>query len=147
MSYENPGSGRWNFSPSEMVDAGFYNDLAGWCERLGPEEQAVGFDRVLREIGEPACNDDSSRTSFGQRVARLVEAEAFESAAIALLPQSAIYSGGRMKDGSFIAQVIPEGSAGAHSREAQSLAMAWIAALLRAMGRQLAEAKEAVADR
>ena len=58
-----------------------------------------------------------------------------------MIAPTAIFTGGRMKDGSYIAQVIPEGSAGAHSRNAHSLSMAWLAALLRATAREVVEGR------
>lgn len=59
-------------------------------------------------------------------------AGAYESAVLALMPNSATFTGGRMGDGSVIAQVVLGADAAAHSREARWLAMAWLAALLRA---------------
>lgn len=141
MSYEKPGNEWWQSSATGVRDAEFLEDLAQWCERLEPGDQRKGFDRVLREVGEPAVEPGGD--NVGRRIALLVDAAAYESAAIAMIPQSAIYSGGRMKDGAFVAQVIPDQSAGAHSRNARSLAMAWLAALLRSMARQAAEASAA----
>ena len=62
-------------------------------------------------------------------------AGAHESAVIALIPTAATFTGGRLGDGSIIAQVVLTEEASAHSREARWLAMAWLAALLRAMAR------------
>lgn len=141
MSYENPGNQWCQSSAIETTDPEFLEDLAQWCERLEPGEQRKGFDRILVEL--IGCGTTPGDGNFGRKVELLVEAAAFESAAVAMIPHNAIYSGGRMKDGSFVAQVIPDASAGAHSRHARSLAMAWLAALLRAMARQAAEARTA----
>ncbi len=131
----------WQSIAIEATDPEFLENLAQWCERLEPGDERKGFDRVLREVGEPAVEPDGD--TIAHRVARLVDVAAYESAAIAMIPLGAVYSGGRMKDGSFVAQVIPDESAGAHSRQARSLAMALLAALLRAMARLAAEAKAA----
>ncbi len=140
MPFEKPGKQVWGSAAFEDVDPARFNDLAGWCEQLTATEQRAGFDRVLREIGTNGVVGDPDRT-----VAQFADAGAFESAAIALIPQSAFYTGGRMKDGTFAAQVVPEGGTGAHSRNARSLAMAWLAALLRALARQCVEARSASA--
>ncbi len=64
-------------------------------------------------------------------------AGAHESAVLALMPTAAVFTGGRLADGSVVAQVVLGGDAAAHSREARWLAMAWLAALLRAMAHVL----------
>lgn len=145
MSYEQTERSWWAAAGNTKTDAEHYNDLAEWCEQLKPSEQRQGFDRVLNQLADFGADADGDRKDVATHwISRLVDSGAFESAAIALIPRTAIYTGGRMKDGSFVAQVIPEDSAGAHSRQAQSLAMAWLAALLRALARQSAEAKGAV---
>jgi hypothetical protein len=60
-----------------------------------------------------------------------------ESAALALMPSTATFTGGRLADGAVIAQVVLGATAAAHSREARWLAMAWLAALLRAVASQI----------
>ncbi|MBB3862254.1 hypothetical protein GGQ88_003552 [Novosphingobium hassiacum] len=132
MSYEATRAEWWTSFSIESVDPDALDGLAQWCEQLHPAQQREAFARVV-----PQLSSDS------QGIDLLVEVGAFESAAIALIPRSAIFTGGRLKDGSFVAQVVPEGSAGAHSRDARSLAMAWLAALLRAVARHAAEAKRA----
>lgn len=125
---------------ARQADAQHYNELAEWCERLDPAEQRRGFERILGEMTDSGDHGAGTRKDTAlQWVSSLAESGAFESAAIALIPRSATFTGGRMKDGAFVAQVIPEGSAGAHSRNAQSLSMAWLAALLRALARQSIE--------
>jgi len=59
-------------------------------------------------------------------------AGAHESAVLAMMPASSTFTGGRLADGSVIAQVLLAPGAAAHSRGARWLAMAWLAALLRA---------------
>lgn len=146
MSYEQAGSSWWASASNAEPDAEYYNDLAEWCEQLEPSEQRQGFDRVLNQLADFGVSPaGASKDAASQWIALLADSGAFESAAIALMPRSATYTGGRLKDGSFVAQVIPDGSAGAHSRQAKSLAMAWLAALLRALARQAAEAKGAIA--
>jgi len=66
------------------------------------------------------------------RAARFASCGAFESSVLALVPHSATVTGGRLASGTAIAQVVLSSRAGAHSRRADSLAMAWLAALLRA---------------
>lgn len=144
MSYEQTGRLRWAAAENTTADAKHYSDLAEWCEQLEPSEQRKGFDRVLNQLGDLGTATEGAGQPLKPWISLLVDSGAFESAAIALIPQTAIFTGGRMTDGSFVAQVIPENSAGAHSRNAQSLAMAWLAALLRALARQSAEAKGAV---
>ncbi len=139
MSYEKPVMQRWDSVSHDEIDPEQYHDLAAWCEQLEATEQVTGFDRVLRELAERGGVHGKS----GQNVTRFADVGAFESAAIALIPQSAIYTGGRLKDGTFVAQVILDGGTGAHSRNARSLAMAWVAALLRALARQAVEARGA----
>lgn len=146
MSYEQGGRSWWAAAQNTAPDAEHYNALAEWCEQLDPSEQRQGFERVLNQLADfDVAGEGASKTVAGHWISLLADSGAFESAAIALIPRTAIYTGGRMKDGSFVAQVIPENSAGAHSRHARSLAMAWLAALLRALARQSAEAKGAVA--
>lgn len=137
MSHEQTG-GAWfaGFSGGQP-DPERLSALARWCEQLAPTEQRKGFERVLLEIASPQTEDEGGRLNAAfDWIGVLADSGAFESAAVALIPRDAIFTGGRLKDGSFVAQVILDGGVGAHSREAQSLAMAWIAALLRAFARQ-----------
>ena len=145
MSNKQSGGAWWTAADKAEPDQEAYNDLAQWCEKLDPSEQRAGFDRVLQEITDFGTSPQGSRKQIaGQWIAMLVDSGAFESAAIALMPRTSTFNGGRLQNGTFVAQVILEGSAGAHSRQAQSLAMAWLAALLRAFARQAAEAKGAL---
>lgn len=132
----------WTSARNAASDPAYYNKLAEWCESLDPAEQGRGFERIMGEIADFGGSTANARKDAASRwISSLADSGAFESAAIALIPQSATFTGGRMKDGTFVAQVIPEGSAGAHSRNARSLSMAWVAALLRALARQSIEAK------
>lgn len=105
-------------------------------------DQRLGFERVLREMAKADNSDDAALQSVAfQWIELLSDSGAFESAAVALIPRDAIFTGGRLKDGSFVAQVVLDSGAGAHSRTAKSLPMAWIAALLRALARQSVESR------
>lgn len=144
MSHEQTGDAWWSGFGRNDVSPGMLGDLAQWCEQLGPHEQRQGFDRVLRELADFGNErEEALKGAALDWIALLADSGAFESAAIAMIPRDAIYTGGRMKDGSFIAQVILDGGSGAHSREAASLPMAWIAALLRAVARQGVEQRAA----
>lgn len=137
MSYEQIGARSLKAETHGESAADYYSELADWCEQLAPGEQRKGFERVLRELADFDLAPDAGRKDVAsQWISLLADSGAFESAAIALVPRDAIFTGGRMKDGSFIAQVIPQGGAGAHSRNASSLSMALLAALLRALARQ-----------
>ena len=141
MSHEQIGSSWWTaHSPDQESSPARLEALASWCEGLAATEQRIGFERVLREMAEFDRTEDSDlKEAATQWITLLSDSGAFESAAVAMIPRDAIYTGGRLKDGSFVAQVILDGGAGAHSRDAHSLPMAWLAALLRALGRQAAE--------
>ncbi|MGV3510462.1 MAG: hypothetical protein ACO1OX_00520 [Novosphingobium sp.] len=142
MSREETGDAWSDRFGREAASPDRLNELAQWCERLGPHEQRDGFRRVLQEIAPPATSEEAERKNAAlEWISLLSDSGAFESAAVAMIPRNAIFTGGRLKDGSFVAQVILDGDIGAHSRTAQSLPMAWIAALLRAFARQAVEAR------
>lgn len=137
MSYEQIGARSLKAETQGEGGSDYYCELADWCELLAPDEQRKGFERILRELADFDLAPETGRKDIAsQWISLLADSGAFESAAIALVPRDAIYTCGRMKDGSFIAQVIPQGGAGAHSRKARSLSMALLAALLRALARQ-----------
>ncbi|ABD24945.1 hypothetical protein Saro_0497 [Novosphingobium aromaticivorans DSM 12444] len=136
MSYEQTGSAWLGGFAHDNANPDNLNQLALWCEELTSAEQRAGFERILREISDLASGRGEAASQW---ISLLADSGAFESAAIAMIPQSAIYTGGRMKDGSFVAQVILDGGVGAHSRNAQSISMAWLAALLRALARRSVE--------
>lgn len=141
MSHEQIGLSWWTaHSPDQESSPARLEALASWCEGLAATEQRLGFERVLREMTEFDRSEESARKdAASQWITLLSDSGAFESAAVAMIPRDAIFTGGRLKDGSFVAQVILDGGAGAHSRNAQSLPMAWLSALLRALARQAAE--------
>lgn len=141
MSHEQIGLSWWTaHSPDQESSPARLEALASWCEGLAATEQRLGFERVLREMTEFDRSEESARKdAASQWITLLSDSGAFESAAVAMIPRDAIFTGGRLKNGSFVAQVILDGGAGAHSRNAQSLPMAWLSALLRALARQAAE--------
>lgn len=142
MSHEQTGNAWFAGFSGGQTDPERLSALARWCEQLAPTEQRKGFEKILGEIASPQTEDEGGRLSAAfDWIGILADSGAFESAAVALIPRDAIFTGGRLKDGSFVAQVILDGGIGAHSREAQSLAMAWIAALLRAFARQAVESR------
>ncbi|MBB4612789.1 hypothetical protein [Novosphingobium taihuense] len=144
MSHQQTGEAWWSGFGGNDGNPEALGDLAKWCEQLGPHEQRRGFDRVLRQFADFGNErEEELKSAAIGWIVHLVDTGAFESAAIAMIPHDAIFTGGRLKDGSFIAQVILEGGSGAHSRDAASLPMAWMAALLRALARQGVEQRAA----
>lgn len=145
MSHESTGYA-WLAGFGEGSNPQRLDNLARWCEQLAPLEQRKGFEKVLGEMAQPESGMEDTRLRAAlDWIGVLADSGAFESAAIALIPRDAIFTGGRLKDGSFVAQVILDGGTGAHSREARTLPMAWIAALLRALARQAVETRASVA--
>lgn len=117
--------------------------LADWCENLSATDQRAGLEKVIAELDFGPDVDAAMQRAARQWVVLLADSGAFESAAVALIPRSAIYTGGRLADGQYVAQVILQGGVAAHSRAARSLSMAWVAALMRALARQSIEANAA----
>ncbi|MCW1381945.1 hypothetical protein OLX02_03835 [Novosphingobium sp. KCTC 2891] len=117
--------------------------VADFCEALEPDRQRAGFERALRLFGAapllPAPHEEDTRRDDLLWINLLADSGAYESAAVALLPDAAVYTCGRLNDGTFIAQVVLGSGTGAHSRSARSLAMALVAAVLRAMARDIVE--------
>jgi hypothetical protein len=114
--------------------------LADRCETLSADEQRLGFERILRTLGEVTLAPEGMPADGDSLwVSLLADSGAYESAALALIPPRSVYSGGRLVDGRYVAQIVLPSGAGAHSREARSLAMAWLAALLRALAREMIE--------
>ena len=119
--------------------------LADACEALDVAGQRWGLAQVLHLLGASAPGaiappwsiDGNQPQHDAMWIGLLADSGAFESAALALLPDRAAYTCGRFADGSHVAQVVLPGGVGAHSRGAQSLSMAIAAALLRALGRDL----------
>jgi hypothetical protein len=130
-----------------MPTPALFTSLADSCEALEPGEQAVGFMRAARLLhGTPPGSAAVEGKRDVQWIELLADSCAFESAAVALMPLDATFTGGRLADGSFVAQVVLANGVGSHSRTARSLSMAWLAALLRATARAMIEA-EAVRPR
>ena len=136
----------WDNNPKkDMPTAAMFTSLADNCETLDPEEQSVGITHAVRLLHGTAfgSNAPANGDRDGAWIALLADSGAYESAAIALIPSDATFTGGRLADGSFVAQVILANGVGSHSRTARSLSMAWLAALLRANARAIIEAEAA----
>lgn len=133
----------WSRLTSEPSNAEKLHALADWCENLAATDQRAGFEKVIEELDFGPGASAAMQLAARQWVALLADSGAFESAAVALIPRNAIYSGGRLADGQYVAQVILQGGGAAHSRAARSLSMAWLAALMRALARQSIEADAA----
>ncbi|HIQ19042.1 hypothetical protein [Novosphingobium pituita] len=112
--------------------------LADRCERLAADEQRFGFELALRLMGEALLAPSTMNGDEGSLwVGLLADSGAYESAALALLPPDALYGGERLAEETYTAHVTLPGGAAAHSRGARSLAMAWLAALFRALARDI----------
>lgn len=122
-----------------------FHAAADLCESLAPHQQYNGFEKVMRLLGWPslgsAPHEQAATGGEALWVNLLADSGAFESAAVALVPERATYTCGRLADGSHVAQVVLPSGVGAHSRAAGTLGMAVVAALLRAVGRDIAEAR------
>lgn len=141
MRGKNSGKTWWKRSGQELSEPERLDALAKWCEELPASEQRAGFERAIDELMDAGTEAEESMQHTARKwIGLLADSGAFESAAIAMIPRSAIYTGGRMADGRYVAQVILHGGIAANSRTACSLAMAWLAALLRAFARQSIEA-------
>lgn len=112
--------------------------MADWCETLAPTDQGIGFRRAIEELDFGAGADPAMQHVAKQWIALLADSGAFESAAIAMIPRSAIYTCGRLADCEFVAEIMLHDGPAAHSRAAQSLSMALLAALMRALALQMA---------
>jgi hypothetical protein len=109
-----------------------FGELAVACEGAGPDLQLACFTAAHRQLaatGHSAGIDEQMIV----RSARFAAVDAFESAALALVPGAAGVTGARLADGTVIAQIVLSPWASAHSRQARLLPMAWLAALLRAV--------------
>lgn len=118
--------------------------LAERCEHLPAADQRKGFEQALRVLADTSLAPDTGvRVDESMWVSLLADSGAFESAAIALLPSVATYTISRMGDGQYQTQIALPSGAGGHSRGAHALSMAVLAALLRALARDMIEAKSA----
>lgn len=114
--------------------AAVLRELARRAEQAGFDQQADFITAALDALAEPyECLFPGALARCRLSVPPLVQAGAPESAVLTLLPSRASFTCGRMHDGRVIAQVLPDGVTGDHSRDARWLAMAWLAALLRAI--------------
>jgi hypothetical protein len=106
-------------------------EMADACENAAPDQEAsmlTGIaDLLARQGGQLGEHISVVRPTFNA----LLAAGACESAILALIPSGAVFTGGRLSDGTCIAQVVLAGRSGAHSRNAKTLPLAWAAALLR----------------
>lgn len=116
-------------------------DLADACEAAGEAAQDRCIHSALPALAALTVAGDPAR--WQERVARahaMLHAGAAESAVLALIPDGATWTGARLGHGQVVAQVVLEGEVGAHSRDARAPALAWLAALLRALARQVTAA-------
>lgn len=112
--------------------------LAAITEQAAPAEQA----QCLSSATAPVCAGLAAKGTplpdAAQELAtRHMLSGAWESAILALIPANASVTGGRLADGMVIGQVLLEGQAGRHSRRAQTLALAWLTALLTSLADSL----------
>lgn len=130
----------WNRLADGRSDPERLQAMADWCETLAPTDQGIGFRRAIEELDFGAGADPAMQHVAKQWIALLADSGAFESAAIAMIPRSAIYTCGRLADCEFVAEIMLQDGPAAHSRAAQSLSMALLAALMRALALQMATA-------
>ncbi|MBC2664155.1 hypothetical protein H7F51_01340 [Novosphingobium flavum] len=113
---------------------GNLRELARNCEEAGFGQQSGCLTAATHLLGNLYLRlYPRTAAEMLDRAEDLARAGAFESAALALLPPRAVFTGGRLADGSVIAQVQLNPGHGTHSRNARWLSMAVLAALLRAL--------------
>lgn len=127
----------WNRRANAQSDPERLQAMADWCETLAPTDQGAGFRKAIEELDFGAGADPAMQQVARQWIALLADSGAFESAAVAMIPRSAIYTCGRLAGCEFVAEVKLQDGSAAHSRAAQSLSMALLAALMRALAAQL----------
>lgn len=114
--------------------AAILRQLAGRVEQAGFGQQADFIAAAMETVSEAYdCLFPGVLADCRVRVLDLARSGAPESAVLALMPPNSAFTAGRMHNGAIIAQVVLEAGNGDHSREARWLAMAWLAALLRAV--------------
>lgn len=141
MNYEHAQSSwRADHCLATGLSADDLRDLAGHCEAAPASAQPQVFRRVLRLLA-PWCERGTTDDWLGRlaRIEMLIGAQAFETAAIELFPTGTVYTGGRLTDASYIAQVLVAPDRGSHSRHSATLANAWLSALLRSLARVIEE--------
>lgn len=109
--------------------------LATECESDSPGAQQPCLSAVL-DLIKRGGRKWLAHVGDADRAAQLASGGAFESAVLSLIPESATVTGGRLANGEVVAQVVLSSKAGAHSRKAGTLGMAWLAAYLRALSRE-----------
>ena len=109
-------------------------NLATECERASGSAQMQCLSAAIELIAR-SSQKWPDLVADTDRAARLAAAGALESAVMSLIPETATLTGARLADGTVVAQVVLSASAAAHSRKARTLAMAWLAACLRALSR------------
>lgn len=110
--------------------------LADQCEQAGSAEQGDRLRDALDLVASAGSPISDLCWDKLERALVYTHLGAYESAVLALMPESATFTGARLEDGSVIGQVALGGLTGAHSRNSRVLAMGWLAALLRALARQ-----------
>jgi hypothetical protein len=111
--------------------------LASLAEGAEPASAAILIARCAPLVENCLAHLAPETSADSARVKALIGAGAAESAVIALMPPGAVYTGGKLGNGSVIAQVVVVPDCGAHSRTASCLALAWLAALLRSLAQGL----------
>lgn len=113
--------------------------LAHRCEAARGEQEEETCLAAVLDLLASVAGTQRLDPAHRAEVARLAGQGAPESAVLTLIPADATVTGARLSDGTCIAQVIlaaPCRAAtpqGAHARGADSLAMAWLGAYLRAL--------------
>lgn len=124
----------FNLVSAGLAPASILLDLATSAENAGygQQESCIAAAQDMLAGHMVRRHPDMVHELLG-RCAAFTQARAFESAVIALLPPEAVFTTARLVDGAMIAQVQLAPGGGAHSRRARWLAMALLAALLRAV--------------
>lgn len=125
-------------SPSSKAEV---LELAEFCETAAPGDQEAILARVrpllVEFLGQYGDTEWNERIEEALRLTRL---GASESAVLALIPPHIDITAGTFGErSSFVAQVLIPGWGKSHSRKARSIAMAWLAAFLRAAVQNNAE--------
>ena len=116
----------------------FLTELAIACETERDADEAGYLAAAIPLLGTICAPDGQAEWErVVERVNRLLEAGAHESAVLALIPNGATWTGARLPGGEVVAQVVLEDGNAAHCRKAHSPAMGWLAALLRARSCQI----------
>lgn len=120
---------------SPVPEAEALLQLADRCERAVHQDQGDCLREALGLIASLHPQLPTHTPASLERALVYTHLGACESAVLSLMPMAATYTGARLEDGTVIAQVALTPEISAHSRKGQVLAMAWLAALLRALSR------------